>query len=153
MKKIVASLKYGRIYEKSLIFLLSCIKIIKCSKMHIMARWSSGQDAALSRRNQGFDSPTSCWLLMKIKQPNPRSSVNTGFSSGYVIFFWSNWATLFWLLLITFSCLYYTIIYSFQYILGIFICIGIMYITSKQSFYTSLTTNRTNFINIQIRFH
>ncbi len=24
------------------------------------ARWSSGQDAALSRRKQGFDSPTSC---------------------------------------------------------------------------------------------
>ena len=25
-----------------------------------MARWSSGQDAALSRRKQGFDSPISC---------------------------------------------------------------------------------------------
>ena len=31
-----------------------------------MARWSSGQDAALSRRKQGFDSPTSCAKAMRI---------------------------------------------------------------------------------------
>jgi uncharacterized protein len=34
-----------------------------------MVRWSSGQDAALSRRKQGFDSPTNCSVYYK--QPNP----------------------------------------------------------------------------------
>ncbi len=30
-----------------------------------MADWSSGQDAALSRRKQGFDSPISCYLNLE----------------------------------------------------------------------------------------
>ena len=29
-----------------------------------MAYWASGQDVALSRRKQGFDSPTSCFDLV-----------------------------------------------------------------------------------------
>ena len=33
-----------------------------------MARWSRGQDAALSRRKHGFDSRTSCYSF-RIAQP------------------------------------------------------------------------------------
>ena len=49
-----------------------------------MARWSSGQDAALSRRKQGFDSPTSCWLF-KTAQPI-ENAVDTRF--WYCSVFW-----------------------------------------------------------------
>ena len=47
-----------------------------------MARWSRGQDAALSRRNHGFDTRTSCDCFLK--QPNPRKYP---FSLGKWVFF------------------------------------------------------------------
>ena len=44
-----------------------------------MARWSRGQDAALSRRNHGFESRTSCDCFLK--QPNPRKTLEISVSS------------------------------------------------------------------------
>ncbi len=49
-----------------------CMKSKSDIKHTKMARWSSGQDAALSRRKQGFDSPTSCDCLFIKNSPTQK---------------------------------------------------------------------------------
>ena len=46
-------------YFKKVLYYIQVPRVREIQK-EIMADWSSGQDAALSRRKQGFDSPISC---------------------------------------------------------------------------------------------
>ncbi len=52
-----------------------------------MSRWSSGQDVALSRLNQGFDSPTRYHpTLLNVEPFNRSAGFLFSYPEGYAVF-------------------------------------------------------------------